>query len=59
MSTIHHYLPETEEWVVVVELPSPLYHCTCAVSSAGEVLVAGGRATNLELSSRVYVGNLT
>lgn len=36
------YLPETEEWVGVVELPSPLYHCTLVVTTDGEVLLAGG-----------------
>ena len=58
VSAIHRYLPETEEWVVVGELPSPLYDCTCAVTQAGMLLVSGGRDTNHELSSRLYVGNL-
>ena len=58
VSAIHCYLPETEEWDVVGELPSPLYASTCVVTSAGELLVAGGSGTNLHPTSRVYVGNL-
>ena len=58
ISAIHRYLPETEEWVVVGELPSPLYDCSCAVTSTGEVLLAGGRGTNFTKSSGVYIGNL-
>ena len=29
VSTIHHYVPETEEGVEVGQLPFPLYNCTC------------------------------
>ena len=42
VTTIHHYQPETEEWVKVGDLPSPRSKCTCTVINNGEVLVAGG-----------------
>ena len=44
VTTIHHYQPETEEWVKVGDLPSPRSNCTCIVMNNGEVLVAGGRS---------------
>ena len=42
VTTIHHYQPETEEWVKVGDLPYPRINCTCIVINNGEVLVAGG-----------------
>ena len=42
VTTIHHYQPETGEWVKVGDLQSPRYNCTCIVINNGEVLVAGG-----------------
>ena len=41
-TTIHHYQPETGEWVNVGDLPSPRSFCTCSAMNSGEVLVAGG-----------------
>ena len=58
VTAIHRYLPEIEEWVVVGELPSPLYHCTCAVISAGEVFVAGGVDISSGARVHVHVGYL-
>ena len=40
VTTIHHYQPETGEWVKVGDLPSPRPECTCTVIN--KVLVAGG-----------------
>ena len=42
VTTIHHYQPETEEWVKVGDLPSPRSFFTCSAMNNGEVLVAGG-----------------
>ena len=42
VTAIHHYRPETGEWVKVGDLPSPRSHCTCVRMSNGEILVAGG-----------------
>ena len=42
VTAIHHYRPETGEWVKVGDLPSPRYDCTCARITDGEILVAGG-----------------
>ena len=57
VSPVHRYVPESGEWVVVGELPSPLHNFTCAVISAGELLVCGGCSLNSDRLSRVYVGN--
>ena len=42
VTAIHHYRPETGEWVKVGDLPSPRCQCTCVRMSNGEILVAGG-----------------
>lgn len=52
VSSIRRYLPETNEWVEVGALPSPIFNCTCALTTDG-VLVAGGNI----FASRVYLGS--
>ena len=42
VSAIHLYQPDTGEWVKVGDLPTPRYHCTCAMIADTEMLVAGG-----------------
>ena len=42
VTAIHHYRPETGEWVKVGDLPSPRYFYTCVRMTNGQVLVAGG-----------------
>ena len=42
VTTIHHYQPETGEWVKIGDLPSPRSFFVCTVVNNGEVLVAGG-----------------
>ena len=42
VTAIHHYQPETGEWVKVGDLPSPRFNCTCTQITEGEILVAGG-----------------
>ena len=42
VSTIRHYVPETEEWVEVGRLPSPRYRCTCTFTLDKKILVFGG-----------------
>ena len=42
VTTIHHYQPETGEWVKVGDLPTPRSECTCTMINSGEVLVTGG-----------------
>ena len=54
MSTIHRYVPETEEWVEVGQLPSPLYDCTCTFTLDHKILLFGGSS----LLSVFHVGTL-
>ena len=43
-STIAMYLPQTEQWLKVAELPTPRCHCTCALLPETEqLMVIGGR----------------
>ena len=42
-STIAMYLPQTEQWLTVAQLPSPRIKCTCVVlPETGEMMVVGG-----------------
>ena len=42
-SAIHHYQPETGEWMKVGDLPSPRRDCTCARITDEQILVVGGK----------------
>ena len=43
-STIAMYLPQTEQWLKVAELPTPRCYCTCALlPETEELMVIGGR----------------
>ena len=43
VSAIHLYQPDTGEWVKVGDLPTPQYHCTCAmITDDREMLVVEG-----------------
>ena len=42
-STIAMYLPQTEQWLTVAQLPSPRINCTCVVLPAtGKLMIVGG-----------------
>ena len=43
-SAISMYLPQTEQWLTVAQLPTPRRDCTCVVlPEAGELMIVGGR----------------
>ena len=42
VSTIQHYVPETNTWVAAGELPRAVYTCSCIMTS-GKLYVIGGR----------------
>ena len=53
---IHLYLPESEQWTKVGDLPNVRGYCSCVVLPNGELLIAGGE-DSLKLTSRVDVGS--
>ena len=55
--SIHMYSATTDSWVYFSDLPEPCAWTTCAVLSATEILVIGGR--NEENVRAVYKGTLT
>ena len=55
--SIHMYSASTDSWVYFSDLPEPCAWTTCAVLSATEILVMGGR--NEEKVKTVYKGTLT
>ena len=50
VTAIHHYQPDTGEWVKVGDLPTPRYDCTCAMITEREFLVAGGFDNRLDIA---------
>ena len=55
--SIHMYSTTTDSWVYFSDLPEPCAWTTCAVLSATEILVIGGR--NVENVRALYKGTLT
>ena len=56
LTAIHLYQPDTGEWVKVGDLPTLRYHCTCAMITDREMVVAGGwsggdRQKRMDISS--------
>ncbi len=52
VSAIHYFMPESEEWGIAGQLPSPLNQCACTLTSDGHVTLASSQ--NLKF----YVGNI-
>jgi N-acetylneuraminic acid mutarotase len=46
VSSVHAYCPSTSSWVLVGQLPQPLYNCTTATLPTGELLVIGGATSS-------------
>ena len=42
VSALHLYQPDAGQWVEVADMPTPRYACTCIMTNARELLVAGG-----------------
>ena len=55
---IHLYQPESEQWTKVGDLPNARYYCSCVVLPSGELLVAGGRESSGQRTSRVDVASV-
>ena len=54
VSSVHAYCPSSSSWVVVGELPQPLYHCITVTLPTGELLVMGGQTWPIGVSNTVY-----
>ena len=52
---IHLYQLESEKWIKVGDLPSAHRYCSCVVLPSGELLVAGGRESHVQTTSRIYM----
>ena len=55
---IHLYQPESEQWTKVGDLPIVREYCSCVVLPSGELLVAGGRESSGQRTSRVDVASV-
>ena len=56
-TAIHLYLPESEKWTKVGDLPSARHYCSCILLPSGELLIAGGYES-YATTSRVDVASI-
>jgi hypothetical protein len=57
VSSVHAYCPFSSSWVLVGQLPQPLYHCITTVLPTGEILVIGGLTSagdHIEATNAAY-----
>ena len=59
VSSVHAYCPSSSSWVLVGELPQPLYDCITATLPTGELLVIGGGTASFDESNNVYKYSLS
>ena len=59
VTSVHAYCPFTSSWVLVGELPQPLYACITATLPTGELLVIGGISSSNVLTSTAYKCSLS
>ena len=59
VSSVHAYCPSTSSWVLVGQLPQPLYQCTTATLPTGELLVMGGRNSSGVETNTTYKCSLS
>ena len=59
VSSVHAYCPFTSSWVLVGELPQPLYSCVTATLPTGELVVIGGISSSGWANSTTYKCSLS
>jgi N-acetylneuraminic acid mutarotase len=59
VSSVHAYCPSTSSWVLVGELPQPLYHCITATLPTGELLVMGGMTPSVAATNTTFKCSLS
>ena len=52
VSNILHFIPDRNEWREVGQLPSPLYECTCILTTNNQLFLSGRGGIN-----EVYIGH--
>ena len=59
VSSVHAYCPSTSSWVLVGQLPQPLYGCITATLPTGELLVIGGTTPSGRSTDTTYKCSLS
>ena len=59
VSSVHAYCPFTSSWVLVGELPQPLYSCITATLPTGQLLVIGGVTPSSAATNTMYKYSLS
>ena len=59
VSSVHAYCPSTSSWVLVGQLPQPLYSCITATLPTGELLVIGGGTSSGMATNITYKCSLS
>jgi hypothetical protein len=59
VSSVHAYCPSTSSWLLVGQLPQPLYSCITATLPTGELLVIGGVTPSGNVTNTTYKCSLS
>ena len=54
VSSVHAYCPFTSSWILVGQLPQPLFQCITATLPTGELLVMGGVTPSCSSTNTTY-----
>ena len=55
---IHLYLPESEKWTKIGDLPNGCDYCSCVLLTSSDWLVAGGEENYVGVTSQVHVATV-
>ena len=59
VSSVHAYCPSTSSWVLVGQLPQPLYSCITTTLPTGELMVMGGGNSSSNATNTTYKCSLS
>ena len=59
VSSVHAYCPSTSSWILVGQLPQPLFQCATATLPTRELLVMGGRNSSCNATNTTYKCSLS
>ena len=56
--TIYAYCPTSKNWLHIADLPKPCTMCTAVALPSQEILIIGGKDSNLKFTKVVYKGSI-
>lgn len=58
VTTIYHYIPESDEWLKVGDLSSPRCNCTCVMIGSREIVVVGGTNKQYDFVLKTHIATV-